>query len=230
MTRAAIGKYACVNGVAAASHYFSRKLKKNVNETTVRFIKLRYLEEVKRKRALEEDEETQVTTVPMKKRGRPLLIGETVDDSFTLGGGSITAGIAIAAAKGLILKYDKTKLSEYGGPIQLNRHWTYSLLKRMNFVKRKATTAKSKYSSCNLRRHFWMTMEEIPPELILNWDQTGIRIVPCASWTMDQKGARRVEIIGTNDKRQSFLWQFNRRLSAYSINIQRKDRSVPPLF
>jgi len=29
-----------------------------------------------------------------------------------------------------------------------------------------------------------VTMEEIPPELILNWDQTGIMIIPSSSWTM----------------------------------------------
>ena len=45
-------------------------------------------------------------------------------------------------------------------------------------------------------------MEEIPPELILNWDQTGIKIVPSSGWTMDQQGVKRVEVIGMNDKRQ----------------------------
>jgi hypothetical protein len=45
-------------------------------------------------------------------------------------------------------------------------------------------------------------MEEIPADLILNWDQTGIKFVPCSSWTMEQRGARRVEMIGANDKRQ----------------------------
>ena len=44
-------------------------------------------------------------------------------------------------------------------------------------------------------------MEEIPPELILNWDQTGIKIVPSNTWTMDQQGAKRVEVCGANDKR-----------------------------
>ena len=44
-------------------------------------------------------------------------------------------------------------------------------------------------------------MEEIPPHLILNWDQTGIKIVPSSSWTMNQSGAKRVEVCGVNDKR-----------------------------
>ena len=40
------------------------------------------------------------------------------------------------------------------------------------------------------------------PELIINWDQTGIKIVPVSSWTMEQKGAKRVEFARVDDKRQ----------------------------
>ena len=45
-------------------------------------------------------------------------------------------------------------------------------------------------------------MQEIPPELIINWDQTGIKIVPVSSWMMEKRGAKRVEIAGVDDKRQ----------------------------
>ena len=45
-------------------------------------------------------------------------------------------------------------------------------------------------------------MEEITPELVLNWDQTGIHLVPASAWTMDKMGSKRVEITGVNDKRQ----------------------------
>ena len=45
-----------------------------------------------------------------------------------------------------------------------------------------------------------VTMEEIPPELIMNWDQTGLNIVPLSSLTMDQRESQRVELTGLNDK------------------------------
>ena len=45
-------------------------------------------------------------------------------------------------------------------------------------------------------------MEEIPEELILNWDQTGIKMIPMNSWTMEQEGVQRVEMVGLSDKRQ----------------------------
>ena len=47
-----------------------------------------------------------------------------------------------------------------------------------------------------------VTIDDIPPELILNWDQTGIHLVPASTWTMDREGSKRVEISGANDKRQ----------------------------
>ena len=45
-------------------------------------------------------------------------------------------------------------------------------------------------------------IKDIPPELVLNWDQTGIKLVPSTSWTMNEQGARRVELMGLSDKRQ----------------------------
>ena len=103
-------------------------------------------------------------------------------------------------------------LGENGGPIQLNRHWVHSLLKRMNFVQRKATTSLSKLTMTDFKerkREFLndiattVEMEEIPGKLILNWDQTaGIKFVPSSTWTMERRGEHRVEMVGVNDKRQ----------------------------
>lgn len=40
-----------------------------------------------------------------------------------------------------------------------------------------------------------VTMEEIPCELILNWDQTAIKIFPSSQWTMEKKkGTKCIEI------------------------------------
>ena len=123
----------------------------------------------------------------------------------------MSARTAMAAARGILLKCNRDKLAEFGGHVELNRQWAHSLLTRMKFVQRKATTAKSRESKANfaeLKKTFLadivatITMEEIPPELILNWDQTGIKIVPFSTWTMEQRGAKRVEMVGVNDKRQ----------------------------
>lgn len=45
-------------------------------------------------------------------------------------------------------------------------------------------------------------MEDIPAELILNWDQTGIKLVFSSNWTMEVRGSKQVELFGFNDNRQ----------------------------
>ena len=45
-------------------------------------------------------------------------------------------------------------------------------------------------------------MDEVPLELVLNWDQTSIKIVPIDALTMDVRGSQRVELIGLKDKQQ----------------------------
>ena len=43
---------------------------------------------------------------------------------------------------------------------------------------------------------------QTPDKLVLNWDQSGIQLMPSSNWTMEEQGSRRVAIEGLNDKRQ----------------------------
>jgi len=59
----------------------------------------------------------------------------------------------------------------------------------------------------NLRKFFFvqdvktaMAMDEVPLELVVNWDQTGLKYVPVSDWTMVEKGSKRVKIDGKDDK------------------------------
>ena len=97
---------------------------------------------------------------------------------------------------------------EYGGNIKLNRHWAYSLFKRMNFGPRKPTTSKSKSSVkdfAKAKKEFLqevistVEMEDTPPELIMSWDhQSG------SYYNLDygKKRVKRVEVVGSNDNCQ----------------------------
>ena len=88
-----------------------------------------------------------------------------------------------------------------------NKHWAHSLLDHMGLVQRKATTATSKYTE-EMKANFMqdvvstIVVEDIPPELIVNWDETGIKMVPCTQWTMEKQGTRIVELTGMKDKCQ----------------------------
>ena len=97
-----------------------------------------------------EDATVCVCELPLKKRGRPLLLGERLDsmvqkyisDTRKVGG-SVSTAVVIAGAKGILMTQDRTRLAEFGGPVTLTKAWAISLLKRMNYTKRRGTT---KYS------------------------------------------------------------------------------------
>lgn len=38
-------------------------------------------------------------------------------------------------------------------------------------------------------------------ELVMNWNQTGLHLVPSGNWTLEKEGASRVEVVGQDDKR-----------------------------
>ena len=76
-------------------------------------------------------------------------------------------------------------------------------------MKRKATTSAKVEPSYfkELKEQFLFNinaiveMENVPSDLILNSDHTGITFVSSSAWTMGAKGSKRVEAVGLNDKR-----------------------------
>ena len=146
-----------------------------------------------------------------------MLLGETLDQQVQAylsmlrdSGGVINTTIAIAAATGIVRKKDSNLLAANGGHIALTKHWAQYLLERMGFVKRKSTT-KVKVSVKDLeelKEQFLLDikaivdLEDIPRDLILNWDQTAINYVPVSNWTMAKQGSKKVKIAGVDDKRQ----------------------------
>ena len=45
-------------------------------------------------------------------------------------------------------------------------------------------------------------MIDIPPDLIINWDQTGLKFVPTGDWTRNLSGDKVVSLVGSDDKRE----------------------------
>ena len=125
--RAKIGAYACVHGAAAAARHFSKEMGKNMHLSTVKSIKSQYKDELKKQRA--DTGRSVVNSLPEKKCGRTLLLGDELDKKLQLytkriraNGGPVTAGITMAAAGGLLMAEHKNRLAENGGYIKLNRH------------------------------------------------------------------------------------------------------------
>ena len=138
----------------------------------------------------------EVSHLPKKKRGRPLTLGELDGKvqqyvrSLRRAGTPVNARIVIAAAEGIIKATDRIMLIENGGHIQLTLAWTYSLLQRMGFVQRKATTktktslSKSEFELAKksyLKRIKKAVADaKIPAEVVINQDQTGVNVVPAS--------------------------------------------------
>ena len=74
------------------------------------------------------------------------------------------------------------------------------------YERRGTTKAKVSVPEFNQAKELFLqeviAMEGIPIDLIFNWDQTGLNLVPVSSWTMTSTGSKRVEIQGLTDKRQ----------------------------
>lgn len=155
--------------------------------------------------------------MPRKKRGRPLLLGEELDKkvkayllSLRSCGAVVNTAITLVCAQGIVINEDASLLDVNGGHISLSKHWAKNFLHRIGFVKRKGTT-KAKVTVENfevLKEQFLLDIKciveihEIPPTLVINWDQTGIHYVPVSSWTMEKEGSKRIELVGIDDKRQ----------------------------
>jgi len=150
-----------------------------------------------------------IPTLPLKKTGRLLMIGEELDRQVQDYiryfrepgiGAVVNTDVMIATGNGILMSKDANLLSS----ITLTKAWAKYLLHRMNFAKRKATT-KAKVNVEHFEEVKWqflleitnvVTLAEIPFDLVINFDQTGINYIPVSSWTMEVQGAKRVEVAG----------------------------------
>lgn len=211
-----IAKRAAEMGVTNTIRHFRKEfVKRPLKESTVRTWMNKYKKELAERRKC--GGEVQVKKIPMKRRGHPLLLGEVLDNqvkdyikSLREAGAVINSAIVMAVAEGIVKNHDSNMLMCNGGYLSLTKNWAKSLLHRLGYVKRRASS-KAKVTVADFeafKSQFVfdvktiIEMEEIPSELVINWDHTGIHYVPVSSWTMAKEGSKRIEIFGTDDKRQ----------------------------
>ena len=209
--RVKIAKYSCEHGNKSTVELFSNKLGFKVSEGTVRNFKRVYLTKVKTG-----SDPDSITSFPNRSLGRPFLIGEFDDQVFEYikqlraAGGIVNRNIVIAAATGIISHKKPSLLKVHGGTLEFSQKWAESFLQHRGFVKRKATKAARKLPPdyAELKVAFLKRIEDevktndIPAEMIINWDQTGSKLVPVNSWTMAEEGSKQVPVVGKEDKRE----------------------------
>ena len=144
-----------------------------------------------------------------KKKGRPLTLGEELDKQvreYLLDtrrcGGIVNTTVTIATGTGIMMSQNPSMLVG-DAKVELTKDWDKYLLSRMGFVKRKATT-KAKVDVKEFEEikklHLLdiknvVQMDEICEDMIVNWDQTGVNYVRVSSWTMEEEGSKRIELI-----------------------------------
>lgn len=207
--RFSMGKHASLYGVASAVKKWKAR-HPYINESTIRGFRKRY--EVQIKTAALQKISPKKSLIN-KRRGRPRLLGDKLDDlvqrflkATRYKGGIVNTTVAIATATALVNRYPLLEKDN----ILLSRAWAQSLFRRMGFTKRRATTGKIKIppgaqeeAELKFMHQLVNQIEKynIPPSLIINFDQTPSKYVPVAPTTMAKKGSSTVPISGVHDKR-----------------------------
>ena len=208
-----IAKSACDIGLTATAQKFSKTLGKPVAYTTVQSIRNDYWKKLRE----DVQDPLDISSLPLAKRGRPLLIGEELDSrvlqhimAIRKEGGCISLKIILGAAIGILKATRPSALKVNGGPLSLTKHWAKSFATRHKLVKRKATKAAKKIPSNfqEVKDGFLQRIKStvqahsIPHNLIVNVDETGLPIVPVRSYTLEVCGEKQVPVTANNDKRQ----------------------------
>ena len=175
--RARIGKYASENGNEKARQHFLAEFPK-LHESSIRNFKKMYLKKVKETRS-------SITSLPIRRKGRPPLLLELDDKLINYlrairnKGGIVNIHVVRAAAEALIKS--NPSLAQHFCGLAMPQSWVQSIYRRMGLSRRLGTTARPPiprgiYDECRLEylRNIdnKVKLHSIPPELILNADQT----------------------------------------------------------
>ena len=151
--------------------------------------------------------------IPAKPKGRPPILLDLDEKlikflkAIRVKGGVVNIYIFRAAAKALI---ENSPSSQHLRNFTMPRSWVQSLYRRMGYSRRAGTTARPPvpqglYDEC--RRDFLQDIDnkvkeyKIPPELVLNSDQTPSSYVSVGKSTMAARGSKTIAIKGITDKR-----------------------------
>ena len=162
------------------------------------------------------DPSVEIEELPKAKHGCPLILGKYNDDvkayikAIRASGGIVNTNLVLAGARGLLKNKKPPVLVEHGGDVQLDKAWARSIMDRMGFTKRKGTKGVknrpddlAEVSGKFFRRIGRRVRKyDTPDELIINWDQTGVDVVPASKWTMHGRGEKQIPIKGIDDKHQ----------------------------
>lgn len=193
---------------------FSAEIGQAIPDSTVCGINSNYLCELEKGK-----DPLEVRQLPHQLRAHLLKLGEfdgkvkEYIHALRLAGGIVNRSMVVVAATGILEHLDPSRLSQHGGDETVEHTWAKSFLSSIGFVRRKGTKAPRKLLSDfeNVKSSLLQRICEsattdtgsfVPPQLILNYDQTNAIFVPVSEWTLEKSGLKQVSIIGLEDKRE----------------------------
>ncbi len=203
-----VAKFALANSNPKAAKKFGVPL------TTVKTWRSQILKKIRLGGSAVDVSMVSIRTLP---QGRPTLLPPDFDATvlryirrMRIQGSCISWKTVAGLGRGILEAEQPSLLKQFGGSIELDYSWAQSILRRVDFVRRKVTKTAQKlpinfeekksaflFSVCaKVQQH------QIPSALVLNWDQTGISMIPDNKFTLAPKGCKDVAVIGQDDKRQ----------------------------
>ena len=151
------------------------------------------------------------------KRGRPNYMSSELlskVNQIILGSRTVGIGISmedvISIGNSVMTTNSPSLLKENGGSVELTVDWGRSVLKNLNYSRKKATTEKRKPSEEFLKEtklqfqnaiYQEVSGHQIPTSLVLNTDQTPLPYVNTGNFTYERRGENVVPLVGKGDKR-----------------------------
>ena len=137
------------------------------------------------------------------KRGKRSMLPAEIDEkvlemirNMCNEGAVISFHTVVGLATGIVLVNDRTLLKENFGTVEFTVGWCQSIFKRLNFVRRKSTTAKPLIAPGLIKEigfSFYKEIHElvkwlkIPKELVINIEQTPLPFALVSSYIMEKK-------------------------------------------
>lgn len=206
-----VAHYAWKNGIPAARKWAATKypefvfLRESVRDWRNKFSK--YFES-----------HNQSSTFTIPRAGRPAMLKDeytteikAILHNLRASGGAISRKTVIAVGNGVLSVRCPELMTKNGGNIKLSTKWARGVLKSMDWVKRRGTTAKTAMNPAlyeeltfNWKRKIANAVFEnrIHKEMILNFDQTPLGYVAPNKTTFTKEGSSTVPIANLDDKRQ----------------------------
>ena len=158
------------------------------------------------------------TFFSMPRRGRPAILTDElmteikqILSNLRVTGCAIYRKIVISVGNGVLSSRCPDKMAKNGGNITLSIKWARNILKSMNCVKRRGTTAKRAMNPSHYDELVFTWKKKIaekgfqhnvPKDLILNFDQTLLWFTCPAKTTFTDRNSETVPIGNLDDKRQ----------------------------